>query len=154
MATSLSCSTKGNVSFPLHRGSQEFSRRCFLEGGNALTYKSERAYGDTKHSFSHLIYLLLKMSSLNNPKKATSAGWYMRTVHIKAHKEGCSLQLLHKYIQGRGLSIFGGLFAAVFCMALFQHVPGASVCMSHKLILEIRSLTGSVHICWTQFVKT
>lgn len=129
VATSLPCSTKGNVFSPLNRGSQEFSRRCFSvfssRGVNALTHKPDRVYGGTKHSFRHLTYLHLKISLLNNPRKTSSGGWYMRTVHIKAHKKACSLQLLHKYIQGRGLNISGGLFC---CCVLHSSLSVCAWC--------------------------
>lgn len=104
--------------------------QCFLEGGNILTHKPEGAYGDTEHSFRHLTYLHLKIPSLNNPRKSSSGGWYMRIVHIKAHKKACSLQLLHNYIQGRGLNIFSGLFCCCFLHG------SLSVCAWYECLYE------------------
>lgn len=126
--------------------------QCFLEGGNTLTHKPEGACGDTEHSFRHLTYLHLKIPSLNNPRKSllVAGTWELCTSKHTRKPAHCSFYI---NISKAGVWIFlEAFFAAVFCTALFQCVPGASVCMSHKLILEIRSLTGSVHICWTQFV--
>lgn len=114
------------------RGFLEGVSQCILEGLKPLTHNlgesgGGRGYGDTEQSFRHLH---LKISPLNNPRKAPSCGWYMRTVHIKAHEKSCSLQLLHKYIQGRGLNISGGLFC---CCVLHSSL---SVCAWCKCLHE------------------
>lgn len=91
------------------------------------------AYGDTEHSFRYLPYLQLKISPLNNSRKASSGGCYMRTVHIKA----CSLQLLHKYIQGRGLNISGGLFC---CCVLHSSLSVCAWCQcQHESQTDFRN---------------